>query len=93
VDIMWQKYGKVEVFSMENGIYIFRFNDHELSCEAGLEEKIWRVANKPIILRKWEPRIRVWVKFMHLPMEFWTQKGLSRNHAKMCFFVRLGFLW
>jgi hypothetical protein len=25
---MWQKYGKVEVFSMENGMYIFRFNDH-----------------------------------------------------------------
>jgi hypothetical protein len=64
---------------MENGMYIFRFND-ENSCEAVLEERIWHVANKPLILRKWEPgmqvmkltlsSIPVWVKLIHIPMEF-----------------------
>jgi hypothetical protein len=33
---MWQKFGKVEVFSMKNGVFIFRFND-EPTCEAVLE--------------------------------------------------------
>jgi len=36
-------------FSMDNGMYIFRFND-EPTCEAVLEGKIWHVANKPLVL-------------------------------------------
>ncbi|XP_062155298.1 uncharacterized protein LOC133863345 [Alnus glutinosa] len=86
VTAMWSQYGEVEVFSLENGMYIFRLKD-EATCDEILESKIWHVSNKPLILRKWKPGMQVlklalssvpvWVKFLHLPMEFWTSNGLS----------------
>lgn len=67
-------------------MYIFRFNS-EPTCEAVMEEKFWDVANKPLVLRKWQPGMRVLklslssvpvlVKLIHLPMEFWTSTCLS----------------
>lgn len=52
-----------------------------------LESRLWHVGNKPLILRKWEQgmqvlkltlsSIPVWVKFLHLPLEFWSTKCLS----------------
>jgi hypothetical protein len=86
VALMWRQYGDIEVFSMENGMFIFRMQD-EASCDEILESKIWHVSNKPLILRKWQPgmqllklnlsSIPVWVKIMHLPIEYWNPKGLS----------------
>jgi len=55
---MWKQYGDIEVFSLENGMYIFRFRD-EVTCEEVLEAKLWHVANKPLILRKWQPGMQV----------------------------------
>jgi len=52
---IWSRYGRVEVSSMENGMYIFRFND-EKTRDAVLEANIWHIAKKPVILRKWQPR-------------------------------------
>jgi len=86
VSAMWSQFGEVEVFSLENGMYIFRFQD-EATCEEILESRLWHISNKPLILRKWKPGMQVlklalssvpiWVKFLHLPMEFWTPNGLS----------------
>jgi len=83
---MWKQYGEVEVFSLENGMFIFRFSD-ALTCNEVLEAKIWNVVNKPLILRKWAPgmqvlkltlkSIPVWVKFLHLPLEYWNHTCLS----------------
>jgi hypothetical protein len=83
---MWRKYGEVEVYSLENGMFIFRFHD-EASCDEILESRVWHVSNKSLILRKWQPGMQVlklnlssepvWVKFIHLPMEFWTPTCLS----------------
>lgn len=60
-------------------MYIFKFPD-EVICEEVLEAKLWHVANKSLILRKWRPgmqvlelklsTISVWIKLMNLPMEF-----------------------
>jgi hypothetical protein len=55
VESIWSRYGRVEVSSMENGMYIFRFND-EKTRDAVLEANIWHIAKKPVILRKWQPR-------------------------------------
>jgi hypothetical protein len=55
---MWKQYGKVEVFSLENGMYIFRFSD-EATYNEVMEARIWHVANKPLILRKWSPGMQV----------------------------------
>lgn len=81
VNSMWSQCGETEVFSLENGLYIFRLQD-EATCEEVLEAKLWHVANKPLILRKWQPGMQVlklnltsvpvWVKFLHLPLEYWT---------------------
>jgi hypothetical protein len=86
VQLMWKQYGDVEVFSVENEMFIFRFAD-EATCDEVLESKLWYVANKPLILRKWTPGMQVlkltmssipiWVKFMHLPLEYWTKTCLS----------------
>jgi len=53
VENIWSSYGKVEVFLLENGIYLFRFAD-ESSREAVIE-KLWHIANKPLILHRWTP--------------------------------------
>jgi hypothetical protein len=58
VQSMWSQYGEIEIFSLENGIFIFRFQD-EATCEEILENKLWHVANKPLILRKWQPGMQV----------------------------------
>jgi hypothetical protein len=86
VQFMWKQFGEVEVFLVENGIFIFKFSD-EAVCEEVLESKLWYVANKPLILRKWTPgmqllkltmsSIPIWVKLMNLPLEFWSTACLS----------------
>lgn len=86
VSSMWKQYGEIEVFSLDNGMFIFRFHD-EVSCDEILDSKLWHISNKPLILRKWQPGMQVlkltltsvpvWVKFVHLPMEFWTPTCLS----------------
>jgi hypothetical protein len=86
VTAMWKQYGEVEVFSLDNGLYIFRFQD-ELHCEEILDTKLWHIANKPLILRKWRPSMQmskvtlssipVWIKLMNLLLELWSPKCLS----------------
>jgi hypothetical protein len=86
IDIMWKQYGNVEVFSLKNGLFIFRFPD-EVTRDEVLDAKLSHISNKPLILRKWMPgmqvmkltlaTIPVWIKLLHLPMEFWTQTCLS----------------
>jgi hypothetical protein len=86
VDIIWKQFGKVEVFLLDNGMYIFRFAD-EATRDEVLSARLWHISNKPLILRRWElgmqilklslNSIPIWIKLMHLPMEFWTPTCLS----------------
>lgn len=55
---MWSCYGKVEVFSLDNGLYIFQFNDALMRDEV-LESQMWHIANKPIILHRWQPEMQL----------------------------------
>lgn len=71
---------------MENGLYLFRFVDEKTRDEV-LEAKLWHIANKPLILRRWTPgmqllklsvfSIPVWIKLHNLPMKYWTATCLS----------------
>jgi hypothetical protein len=54
VENLWTQYGKVEVYLLENGLYLFWFAD-EKSRDDVMEAKIWHMANKPLILRRWSP--------------------------------------
>jgi hypothetical protein len=84
---MWKQYGDLEVFSLENGMFMFRFQD-EVTCNEVLESNTWYIVNKPLILRKWRPGMQVlkltlttipiWIKLVHLPLEFWNPICLSR---------------
>ena len=81
VESIWAQYGKVEVFLLENGLYLFRFADKKLRDEV-MEAKVWHIANKPPILRKWTPSMQllklsfsfipIWIKLHNLPIEFWN---------------------
>ena len=81
VEGLWSQFGPVEVFSTDNGLFLFRFDELE-ACDKILESRIWHVANKPLILRKWTPglqlldlalqKIPIWVKIMRLPVEYWN---------------------
>jgi hypothetical protein len=86
VESIWAQYGKVEVFLLENGLYLFRFADEKMRDEV-MEAKVWHIANKPLILRKWTPgmqllklslsSIPIWIKLHNLPIEFWNATCLS----------------
>jgi hypothetical protein len=86
VDSLWAQYGKVEVFLLENGLYLFQFVDIKARDEV-MEAKLWHIANKPLILRKWTPGMQllkislstvpVWIKMHNLPIEFWNSTCLS----------------
>ena len=86
VKSLWAQYGKVEVFLLENGLYLFRFADEKTRDDV-MEAKIWLLVNKPLILRKWTPGMQllklslstvpVWIKLHNLPIEFWNTTCLS----------------
>ncbi|XP_059441719.1 uncharacterized protein LOC132174022 [Corylus avellana] len=76
----------VEVFLLENGLYLFKFADEKTRDEV-MEARVWHMANKPLILRKWTPGMQllnislssvpVWIKLHNLPIEFWNATCLS----------------
>ncbi|KAL2224834.1 UNVERIFIED_CONTAM: hypothetical protein Sindi_2937200 [Sesamum indicum] len=63
----------------------------EFKSVAAMEDVIeggpWLFQWQPIVLQKWEPgmvlrklqhtQVPVWIKLRHLPVEFWTEEGLS----------------
>ncbi|KAL0354300.1 UNVERIFIED_CONTAM: hypothetical protein Sangu_1011300 [Sesamum angustifolium] len=69
-----------------NGFYFFQFND-EKAMEEILEGGPWLFQGQPIVLQRWEPgmalrkhkhtEVPIWIKLCHLPVEFWTEEGLS----------------
>ncbi|GAB2278641.1 hypothetical protein Dimus_013318 [Dionaea muscipula] len=87
VSRLWMKSGLIEVNSLDDGFYVFRFAD-SLSRDAVLEGGPWFVGGKPFLLRKWEcllsltketlSKIPVWASFFNVLLEYWTAAGLSR---------------
>jgi len=79
VEALWGQYGLVEVFALENAMFLFHFPDTR-SRDFVLEARLWHIANKPIFLRKWQPRMQfldlslrkipIWIKILHLPVEY-----------------------
>lgn len=79
VDTIWKQYGKVEVFLLENGMFIFWFAD-EATRDEVLTARLWHISYKPLILRRWEPgmqllklslsSVTVWIKLRFLLWNF-----------------------
>ncbi|KAL0294558.1 UNVERIFIED_CONTAM: hypothetical protein Sradi_6878500 [Sesamum radiatum] len=75
-----------EVTTTSNGFFFFQF-ETTAAMEEVIEGGPWLLNRQPIILQKWEPgmvlrklqhtQVPVWIKLRHLPVELWTNKGLS----------------
>lgn len=83
---LWDSKGLVKTLTGANGFYFFKFYS-ATQCEEILEGGPWHMAGRPIVLKKWQPNmslnkehcktIPIWVNFYNVPLEFWTDKGLS----------------
>ena len=83
---MWGKAGLMDMLATESGHFFFKFNSKEESV-AVLEGGPWHFAGQPMILRSWQPGIKlekeapskipIWVNVYNIPMEYWNPEGLS----------------
>ncbi|KAL0292832.1 UNVERIFIED_CONTAM: hypothetical protein Sradi_6970600 [Sesamum radiatum] len=75
-----------EVTATSSGFYFFQFKTN-VAMEEVIEGGPWLFQGQPIILQKWTPglvlrklqhtQVPVWIKLRHLPVELWTDEGLS----------------
>ncbi|PWA82932.1 reverse transcriptase domain, Reverse transcriptase zinc-binding domain protein [Artemisia annua] len=82
---MWGKFGLKDIVA-HNGLYFFKFRNVE-GINQVLENGIWLVNNRPLVVQKWNPSINIvntepevlpiWVKLYNVPLEAWTVKGVS----------------
>ncbi|KAL2250080.1 UNVERIFIED_CONTAM: hypothetical protein Sindi_2481700 [Sesamum indicum] len=78
--------GLREVTGTTNGFFFFQFK-LVADVEDIIEGEPWLFQGQPIVLQKWEPgmvlrklkhtQVPVWIKLRHLPVELWTEEGLS----------------
>ena len=78
--------GLKEVTGTNNGFFFLQFKS-VADMEDVIEGGPWLFQGQPIVLQKWEPgmvlrklqhtQVPVWIKLRHLPVEFWTEEGLS----------------
>ncbi|KAL0313776.1 UNVERIFIED_CONTAM: hypothetical protein Scaly_2901800 [Sesamum calycinum] len=78
--------GLQHVSASSSGFFFFRFNNR-IAMEDVIEGGPWLFQGQPIVLQAWEQgmslrrqkhnQIPVWVRLKHLPMEYWTDEGLS----------------
>lgn len=75
-----------EVVASSQGLYFFRFKSVG-AMEEVIEGGPWLFQGQPIVLQKWEPgmlmmrkqhkAVPVWIRLRNLPLEYWTEEGLS----------------
>ncbi|XP_039045103.1 uncharacterized protein LOC120184793 [Hibiscus syriacus] len=81
-----QQGSNVQVSYAGPNLYLFSF-DSDSARDWVLENGPWYIYNKPLILRQWEPnlkklhfdltRISIWVHLYNVPLELFTNDGLS----------------
>ena len=86
VDRLWGKHEMPEITTTDNGLYIFRFKDLDAQ-DWVMENGPWFFAGRPIILRIWKPGMEmlnvqltslpILVKFLNIPLEYWTVTSLA----------------
>ncbi|KAL0288248.1 UNVERIFIED_CONTAM: hypothetical protein Sradi_7102300 [Sesamum radiatum] len=78
--------GLLQVSATANGFFFFRFKTVAY-MEGVIEGGPWLFQGQPMVLQAWEQgmslrrqkhtQVSVWVRIRHLPMEYWTEEGLS----------------
>ncbi|KAK1261263.1 hypothetical protein QJS04_geneDACA018017 [Acorus gramineus] len=84
---LWKLKGEFKLLLQGNGFFLVQFNLAEEMTKV-LEGGPWTMANRPFIIQKWSPEIRleqaklttipIWVKFPNLPLHLWTPSALGR---------------
>uniref|UniRef100_A0A251TEE1 DUF4283 domain-containing protein n=1 Tax=Helianthus annuus TaxID=4232 RepID=A0A251TEE1_HELAN len=84
---LWKAYDIVEITKSSTGFFYFKFFS-EKGLNEVLENGPWMVNNVPLFVNKWEPglclekiepkTIHIWVIIHNVPLEFWTDIGLSK---------------
>ncbi|KAL0386423.1 UNVERIFIED_CONTAM: hypothetical protein Slati_4603500 [Sesamum latifolium] len=78
--------GLQQVSATANGFYFFQFKTMAFMEEV-IEEGPWLFQGQPVVLQPWEQgmslrrqkhiQVPVWIRIRHLPMEYWTEDGIS----------------
>ncbi|KAL0444859.1 UNVERIFIED_CONTAM: hypothetical protein Slati_2208600 [Sesamum latifolium] len=78
--------GLKDVTATASGFFFFRFQS-EVAMTEIIEGGPWLFQGQPIVLQRWQPgmalrklkhtEVPVWIKLKHLPIEYWTEEGLS----------------
>ncbi|XVE63418.1 hypothetical protein DITRI_Ditri07aG0019100 [Diplodiscus trichospermus] len=86
VNILWGESSEVDVRPAGTNLFIIQFPNSELRDRV-LESGPWHIQNKPIIVSKWEPGLRllefnmaklpIWVKLSNIHLELFSHKGIS----------------
>ncbi|GAV62829.1 DUF4283 domain-containing protein [Cephalotus follicularis] len=82
----WQKYGKINIHTLDKGFFILKFEDSSMGAII-MEEGPWDLWGIHLALRKWErglvpccfclDRVPIWLKKFNVPTESWTRDGMS----------------
>lgn len=88
------KLGISKVAMMKNGILLIRFNTEE-GKEEVLDEGIYHLNSKPLIVRAWTPKmdfskdelwfVPIWIKMSGLEFKYWSTKSLSKISSRQAF--------
>lgn len=83
---LWGVDRLTDVLSSSDGFFFFKCKSKD-AIEKILEEGPWHMVNWPFSLRRWQPNLSIlskdlkklpsWVKLLRVPLEYWTDDGLS----------------
>ena len=83
---IWAKEGLSDVLAQTNGFFFFRCSTEE-GATAVFDKGPWLFAGRYLAQKKWESglnlykepadKIPVWIQMHNIPMEYWTEEGLS----------------
>ncbi|XP_050207769.1 uncharacterized protein LOC126657166 [Mercurialis annua] len=83
----WAKFGLRNVVRINGSMFMFEFGSEE-ECNKVLGDGPYTFDQKPLMLKKWQPRmsmdpnnisfVPVWIQLPGLPWEFWTADMLSK---------------
>ena len=83
---IWRKFNLLDVVPLGDGFYVFKFSQL-FGAKDVLEGGPWFIAGRYLVLRWWSAglslskasltSILIWVKLCGIPLEFWSEEGLS----------------
>ncbi|OVA10390.1 protein of unknown function DUF4283 [Macleaya cordata] len=88
VEKIWGVEGKISVFPMETGYFLFRFSCVEDKIRVLESSDLWHYKHRPLVLREWDWKLKfdnyemksipVWVKIYNLPLFLWSSSFFSK---------------